>query len=277
MTTFTIGYEGKEDYNEFQFARRISQRYKTDHHETLINRDEMQKFLPLLVRLQDEPIADNVCIPLYFLAKLVKDSGTTVVQVGEGADENFLGYWWCEHYRQLYESVYRPARQRQPWWQRARCRRSRQPRAALSGEELEVQQRAAARRGAVLGRRRLLVGRAPAAADARSARRSRRRSTARSPGLLPDSHRALDSHAVVSAVRRRRSTGRLVEPEVLQKIPYLEMKLRLLRASADARRQADDGACDRGAGAVSRSRRRRVRDAAAAVLQAARTRSARRC
>ena len=58
-------------------------------------------FLPLLVRLQDEPIADNVCIPLYFLAKLVKDSGTTVVQVGEGADENFLGYWWCEHYRRL--------------------------------------------------------------------------------------------------------------------------------------------------------------------------------
>ena len=30
VTTFTIGYEGKEDYNEFQFARRISQRYHTD-------------------------------------------------------------------------------------------------------------------------------------------------------------------------------------------------------------------------------------------------------
>ena len=76
----------------------------------LINRAEMQDFLPLLVRLQDEPIADNVCIPLYFLAKLVRDSGTTVVQVGEGADENFLGYWWCEHYRQKAEKVYDPAR-----------------------------------------------------------------------------------------------------------------------------------------------------------------------
>src|SRR5262249_3570442 len=73
VTTFTIGYRGKEDYNEFQFARRISQRYRTEHHETLIDREEMQKFLPLLVRLQDEPIADNVCIPLYFLAKLVKE------------------------------------------------------------------------------------------------------------------------------------------------------------------------------------------------------------
>ena len=53
------------------------------------------------MRLQDEPIADNVCIPLYFLVRSrSKASGTTVVQVGEGADENFLGYWWCEHYRQ---------------------------------------------------------------------------------------------------------------------------------------------------------------------------------
>jgi asparagine synthase (glutamine-hydrolysing) len=118
VTTFTIGYEGKEDYNEFQFARRVSERYRTDHHETLINRDEAQDFLPLLVRLQDEPIADNVCIPLYFLARLVKQSGTTVVQVGEGADENFLGYWWCEHYRQKYESVYAPNRGGASGWRR---------------------------------------------------------------------------------------------------------------------------------------------------------------
>src|SRR6185295_14276380 len=94
VTTFTIGYEGKDDYNEFAFARQVSRRFNTDHHETVINRTEMQEFLPLLVQLQDEPIADNVCIPLYFLARLVRETGTTVVQVGEGADENFLGYWW---------------------------------------------------------------------------------------------------------------------------------------------------------------------------------------
>ena len=46
------------------------------------------------------------------------------------------------------------------------------------------------------------------------------------PGLLPDSHRELDSHAVVSH-HVGGLTGHLVEPEVLQKIPYLEMKLRL--------------------------------------------------
>jgi len=224
VTTFTIGYTGKEDYNEFQFARRISQRYKTDHHEVLIDREQMQRFLPLLVQLQDEPIADNVCIPLYFLAKLVKDSGTTVVQVGEGADENLLGYWWCEHYRRLYESVYKPAREREPWWRRFTAALG-QPRAALSGEGLEVQERA--QRG-----EELFWGGAVCWWGDRRARLTPRRDPFRSeidcpvPGLLPDSHRALDSHAVVSHYIGG-LTGRLAEPEVLQKIPYIEMKLRL--------------------------------------------------
>ena len=54
----------------------------------------------------------------------------------------------------------------------------------------------------------------------------RQASTARCPGLLPDSHRTLDSHAVVSHYVGGLN-GHLVEPEVLQKIPYMEMKLRL--------------------------------------------------
>lgn len=78
VKTFTIGYEGKDGYNEFQFARRISKRYGTEHHEALISQKEMQDFSPLLSHLQDEPIADNVCLPLYFWAKLVKESGTIV-------------------------------------------------------------------------------------------------------------------------------------------------------------------------------------------------------
>ena len=58
----------------------------------MISQQELFDFLPDMIYHQDEPIADNVCIPLYFLAKLVKDSGTTVVQVGEGSDELFAGY-----------------------------------------------------------------------------------------------------------------------------------------------------------------------------------------
>ena len=224
VTTFTIGYEGKDDYNEFQFARRISQRYRTDHHETLINRQEMQQFLPLLVQLQDEPIADNVCIPLYFLAKLVRESGTTVVQVGEGADENFLGYWWCEHYRKKYEAVYRPARQGTAWWRRLLARgKAQMP--GLSGEDLEIQRRAQTRQelfwgGAVCWwgemRDRLTPNSQPFLQAV----------TCPVTGLLPDSYLSSDSHNVVSHYLGDLA-GQLVEPEVLQKIPYMELKLRL--------------------------------------------------
>ncbi len=224
VTTFTIGYEGKGDYNEFQFARRVSQRYRTDHHETLINREEAQNFLPLLVRLQDEPIADNVCIPLYFLARLVKASGTTVVQVGEGADENFLGYWWCEHYRQKNEAVYRPALGGHSGWRRwLPWLKAQTP--GLGGEDLEIQRRAESGQelfwgGAVCWwgdlRRRLTP----------STRPFEQSLSCPIDGLLPSSFAQLDSHAVVREYLSR-VDGRLVDPDVLQKIPYLEMKLRL--------------------------------------------------
>ena len=141
VTTFTIGYEGQGRLQRVSIRAPHRLRYKTDHHETLINRSEAQDFLPLLVRLQDEPIADNVCIPLYFLAKLVKDSGTTVVQVGEGADENFLGYWWCEHYRQKYESGLPARRARAPAGARLLAR-GKAATPGVSGEDLEIQRRA---------------------------------------------------------------------------------------------------------------------------------------
>ncbi len=223
VSTFTIGYAGKEDYNEFQFARRIAERYRTDHHETLIDRKEMQDFLPLMVELQDEPIADNVCIPLYFLAKLVRDCGTTVVQVGEGADENLLGYWWCEHYRDKYESVYRPVRRSSRWWRRALTSGKAQL-PGLNGEDLEIQRRAQAGQelfwgGAVCWwgemRRQLTPNPEP----------FRQEVQCPVPGLLPESHTHLDSHQVVQHFLG--SLDGLVEPAVLQKIPYLEMKQRL--------------------------------------------------
>lgn len=225
VTTFTVGYEGKEDYNEFQFARAISKQYNTDHHEVMIDRAQMQEFLPLLVELQDEPIADNVCIPLYFLAKLVRDSGTTVVQVGEGADENFLGYWWCERYRNLAEKVYEPARRQQSgWWQRMRHRFSNAVPLAAA-DEREAYQRAQQ------GQELFWGGAACWWGDIREKLTPRydpyqEELACPVEGLMPQGHSELDSHAVVEHYLGDLS-GRLADPEVLQKIPYMELKLRL--------------------------------------------------
>jgi asparagine synthase (glutamine-hydrolysing) len=92
INTFSIGFEGVGRYNEFDWARRIADQFGTNHHEVQIGPQDLWDFVPQLVHYQDEPIADPVCVPLYFVAKLAKDNGVTVVHVGEGADEVFSGY-----------------------------------------------------------------------------------------------------------------------------------------------------------------------------------------
>lgn len=94
VKTFTIGYEGTYDtyQNELHYARMAAEHAKTDHHELLLNIEDLMEFLPTMVHLQDEPIADPVCFPLYAVSKLARDNGVIVCQVGEGADELFCGY-----------------------------------------------------------------------------------------------------------------------------------------------------------------------------------------
>ncbi len=109
VRTFTVGFHDCEELNELESARAISQRFGTDHHEVMIGREEMQRFLPELVFHQDEPIADPVCVPLYYVSKLARDTGTIVVQVGEGSDELFGGYDWFRTYLQIQEKFWRHA------------------------------------------------------------------------------------------------------------------------------------------------------------------------
>jgi asparagine synthase (glutamine-hydrolysing) len=94
IKTFSIGYEG--DYstytNEFDYARRMAKLVGAEHHERRLTQDDLLDFLPEMVRLQDEPIADPVCVPVYYVSKLARDNGVVVAQVGEGADELFWGY-----------------------------------------------------------------------------------------------------------------------------------------------------------------------------------------
>jgi len=92
IKSFSIGFSDAEDFNEFTWARQVAQQFGTDHHETTIDHDALWSILPTLVHHQDEPIADPVCVPLYFVAELAKSRGVTVVHVGEGADEILAGY-----------------------------------------------------------------------------------------------------------------------------------------------------------------------------------------
>jgi len=109
VRTFTVGFHDTQELNELESARAISKRFGTNHHEVMIGRAEMMKFLPELVFHQDEPIADPVCVPLYYVSKLARDTGTIVVQVGEGSDEIFAGYDWFRTYLRIEERFWRHA------------------------------------------------------------------------------------------------------------------------------------------------------------------------
>lgn len=109
VKTFSIGYEGKYGSyeNELHYAREMAERVSADHHEQLLTIDDLLDFLPQMVHLQDEPIADPVCVPVYYVSKLARDNGVIVCQVGEGADELFWGYptWKIKRNLQRYNNI----------------------------------------------------------------------------------------------------------------------------------------------------------------------------
>jgi asparagine synthase (glutamine-hydrolysing) len=109
VSTFSIGYEGTYDSyeNELHYAKEMADHVSAKYHEKQLTVDDLLDFLPHMVRLQDEPIADPVCVPLYYVSKLARDNGVIVAQVGEGADELFWGYqsWKVKLNLQRYNNI----------------------------------------------------------------------------------------------------------------------------------------------------------------------------
>lgn len=107
VDTFTVGFRELQKYNELEYATKISKLFGTNHHTILIDDKDAFNVLEKLVWFEDEPNADPVCIPLYFLSKLTRQSGTIVVQVGEGSDEQFVGYKWLLRDYYFYKKIWK--------------------------------------------------------------------------------------------------------------------------------------------------------------------------
>lgn len=108
LETFTVGFKDHVHLNELDHAQLVAKEFGTNHHEILIDENDMMGYLDDLIYQQDEPVADWVCIPLYFVSKLAKEKGITVVQVGEGSDEQFSGYPSYINYLKLDTSLWKP-------------------------------------------------------------------------------------------------------------------------------------------------------------------------
>jgi asparagine synthase (glutamine-hydrolysing) len=89
VKTFSIGFE-EEAYDELPYARRIAEKYETDHHEFTVKPDAVA-ILPKIVWHYNEPFADSSAIPTYYVSKMTRDF-VTVALNGDGGDESFAGY-----------------------------------------------------------------------------------------------------------------------------------------------------------------------------------------
>ena len=90
IKTFSIGFEGMQLYDERAHARRVAQRFETDHTEELV-RPRPVDDLARIVGAFDEPFADSSAIPTYYLAAITRRS-VAVALSGTGADDLFGGY-----------------------------------------------------------------------------------------------------------------------------------------------------------------------------------------
>lgn len=89
VKTFSIGFK-ENDYNELPYAKQVSERYKTEHHEFSID-SNMLEILPKLVYQYEEPYADASALPTWYLSEITKKH-ISVALNGDGGDENFAGY-----------------------------------------------------------------------------------------------------------------------------------------------------------------------------------------
>lgn len=89
VRTFAIGFKDAA-YSELEHARRVAQRYGTEHEEFIV--EPMQAdVLPMLARHFGEPFADSSALPTYQLAALTR-SHVTVALSGDGGDDTLGGY-----------------------------------------------------------------------------------------------------------------------------------------------------------------------------------------
>ena len=77
-------------FNESEFAKRVAERYHTNHRVETVASDDFD-LIDTLARLYDEPYADSSAIPTYRVCQLARKH-VTVALSGDGGDETFGGY-----------------------------------------------------------------------------------------------------------------------------------------------------------------------------------------
>jgi asparagine synthase (glutamine-hydrolysing) len=89
VKTFTVGFR-TQDFDESEYARLVSERFGTDHHELIVE-PNIEGTLDFLSRTLEEPFGDSSMVPTYHVCRMAREH-VTVALSGDGGDELFAGY-----------------------------------------------------------------------------------------------------------------------------------------------------------------------------------------
>jgi asparagine synthase (glutamine-hydrolysing) len=91
IPTFTGFFPEMPDYNESDYAKRVSGFANTNYHEIGFSHYDFIKYFSDMIYYLDEPVAGAAIFPQFMTAKLASEN-VKVVLGGQGGDELFCGY-----------------------------------------------------------------------------------------------------------------------------------------------------------------------------------------
>jgi asparagine synthase (glutamine-hydrolysing) len=91
LQTFSVGFKGPGAVSELPAAREIADHLGSNHHELMMDANEVAGELEEIINGLDAPLGDPTVIPTWFMSRFARER-VTVALSGEGADEVFGGY-----------------------------------------------------------------------------------------------------------------------------------------------------------------------------------------
>lgn len=92
LHTFSSAFDLGKEFDERKEIEIVVRKFKTQHHQISIHHNDLRDNLSKIIYHLDEPVVGPAILPMYRISELVKKTGITVVNGGQGVDEMFGGY-----------------------------------------------------------------------------------------------------------------------------------------------------------------------------------------
>ena len=105
IDTFSIGFK-KASYDETDKSRVVADMINSNHHEFVIDEDDLKNNIHDILVNFDEPFSDSAALPTHLLSEKTREH-VTVALTGDGGDEVFGGYnkYYIGKMNKRYKSV----------------------------------------------------------------------------------------------------------------------------------------------------------------------------